>query len=152
MSFFLIAVFCFIAIIFIGFIIYKFYLLFFDKVKSKFAVAQVERIKPYFIKGYKKLEVWLEIHYTYSIKNREYHGNVKVLFNELIQDPNLVITYNEDLELPVLFFQNQVYIGSESIEHILIQIINQIPIRYLKMDPSRSFLFLGKDSKLLTKK
>ncbi len=111
------------------------------KKKSNVILAKIEKIDPIFIRNHIHPEPYLGIQYEYTIKKKNYNGYCKIPF-EHIQDilDNAEMYLDKELDLPVLFLQNEFYIGSEAIEHKLTSLLPYIPIRYLTSDPARNFI------------
>lgn len=128
-------------------------IIFFSKSKSKVILAEIEKIEPIFIKENKFLEPYLSILCKFNVKKKEYKNLHRIPFSELLQlQGDMELYFNKDIELPVLRVQQEYYIGSESIEHKLLQILSFLPIRYLIFDPKRSFVLPLNKKYFLSKK
>lgn len=143
----------FVPLFCILFLLFLIKILFFSKTKSKVTLAEIEKMEPIFIKENKFLEPYLNIFCKFYVKKKEYKTLHRIPFSELLQiQGDMELYFNKDIELPVLRVQQEYYIGAESIEHKLLQILSFLPIRYLISDPKRSFVLPLNKKYFLSKK
>lgn len=133
------------GIYFIFFVVFLFVvvrLVRFLRKRSGSVLARMERIQIHFLRNYKTFEPYLELTYRYKVKHRVYEGSTKIPFSLLTDNinQNMYLYYNEELQMPVLQIQNEVYAGEEAIEHKILEMLPYLPIRYLASDPSRNFV------------
>ncbi|MFN3603625.1 MAG: hypothetical protein ACK4UJ_02810 [Leptonema sp. (in: bacteria)] len=129
--------------------------LFFSKKKSKVILAEIEKIEPIFLKENKVVESFLLVYYKFTVKKKDYRNFCKISFSEFLEIPNsnnFEIFYNKDLELPILKINNEYFVGTEAIEHRILQILSNVPIRYLISDPKRNFVLPLNKKYFLSKK
>ncbi len=83
----------------------------------------------------------IEVEYEFRHRGQRYSGSGRLSLSQLIDgrksDP--VLQFNEELGLPVLYWNDRMYLGEEAIEHVLLQRRPRLRIRFLSADPSRNF-------------
>jgi len=83
----------------------------------------------------------LEIKYEFRHRGQSYCGKGQLSPDQLLGksagQPNL--TFHKELDMPVLYWNHDMYVGIEAIEHVLIEKQPQLRIRFLSADPTRNF-------------
>lgn len=83
----------------------------------------------------------LELEYVFRHRGHEYSGKGRLSPAQLLDARGAapVLRYNAEIDLPVLYWNEQTYVGNEAIEHALLAKRPVLRIRFLSADPSRNF-------------
>lgn len=104
--------------------------------------AEILEITPFFKKNSPLKSHWIHCRYTFSIKEHPFTGR-SILplehFLPVTEYGDSIIIYDLRLELPILILGKERYVGTEIIEHYLLEKSELMMVKYLVRDPSRNF-------------
>lgn len=117
--------------------------------KFRTTSGQVQYIEPHFARHSPLKTGALLCRYVFSVKDADYEGRVILPLSYFLRPggaPAPVIVFDGKIELPILFYGKQRLVGTELIEHLLLQKNDTVPVRYNLRDPSRHTVIVTGDS------
>ncbi len=111
--------------------------------------AEILEIQPQFTRQSPLKTAAVACSYSFLVRDRSYEGRVILPLSFFLRPgapPAPVIVQDARIQLPILFFGKQRLVGTELIEHLLLQKNGTIPIRYNLRDPARHSVVVTGDS------